>query len=144
MWKVALVGAVALTTVTMPLAAAEPWEAPQNQQEGVASSAGPILRESHITRLRAALNLTPEQQKYWAPVEAALRALARQQAREETGSGMMQRMSDKATTMAGSAVKLRRLASAATPLIRVLDEAQKRNAMSFANSAGFGHLAAAF
>jgi hypothetical protein len=56
----------------------------------------------------------------------------------------MQRVGDKATTMAGTAMKLRRLASAAAPLIRVLDDGQKRNAMSFAHSAGFGHLAAAF
>jgi hypothetical protein len=144
MWKGALVGAIALTTAVTPLAVAEPWEAPQKNQERVASHTRPILQESHITRLRAALNLTPEQQKYWAPVEAALRALARQQAREGVGSGMMQRMSDKASTMAGTAVKLRRLASAAAPLIRVLDDGQKRNAVSFAHSAGFGHLAAAF
>jgi hypothetical protein len=53
-------------------------------------------------------------------------------------------MSEKAKTLAGTAVQLRRLASVAAPLIRVLDEGQKRNAMSFANNAGFGHLASAF
>ena len=56
----------------------------------------------------------------------------------------MQRMSDKATRMAGAVVQLKRLASAAAPLIKVLDESQKRSAVSFAQNAGFGHLAAAF
>jgi hypothetical protein len=56
----------------------------------------------------------------------------------------MQRMGDKATRVAGTAVHLKRIASAAAPLIRVLDESQKRSAVSFAQGAGFGHLAQAF
>jgi hypothetical protein len=139
-----IVGAIALTMGMASLATAEPVEAPQKNEERFASRIGPVIQESHIARLHAALNLKPEQQRYWAPVEAALRSLARQQAREAAGAGLVQRMSDKATTLASTAVKLRRLASAAAPLIRALDENQKSSAMSFVHSAGFGHLAAAF
>jgi hypothetical protein len=142
MWQGAIVGAVALTMVTS-LALADSLEAPK-QQEQFANHAGPVIQETHIARLQAVLNLKPEQQKYWAPVEAALRSLARQQAREAAGAGLVQRMSDKATTLAGTAVKLRRLASAAAPLIRALDENQKSSAMSFVHSAEFSHLATAF
>jgi hypothetical protein len=144
MLKAAIVGAVALTMGMTSLASAETWGEPAKHQDRVASQSGPAIKEAHIARLRTVLNLTAEQQRYWGPVENALRALARQQAREEASAGVMSGMSDKATTMASTAMQLRRLASVAAPLIRVLDDGQKRSAMSFAQSAGFGHLAAAF
>ena len=77
-------------------------------------------------------------------MSSALRALARSQAREEASAGLVARVSEKATRMAGTAVHLKRLASAAAPLIKVLEESQKRSAVSFVQSAGFGHLAQAF
>jgi hypothetical protein len=143
MWKGALVGAVALTTGMISLASAETWGTPQEQTRAEAH-AGPVITEAHIARLKSALNLTPAQQQYWSPVEAALRQLARRQARGDAGSGMVARVSERAATLAGTAVHLRRLASVAAPLVRALDEGQKREAMSFAHHAGFGQLAAAF
>lgn len=142
MWKAALVGAVALTTGMTSLAVADTLDATQAHYER--GSGGAVIKESHIARLRAALNLKPDQQRYWGPVESALRALARQQNKAASGSGVISRMSDRASGAAATAVYLRRLASAAAPLIRVLDDTQKQRAMSFANSSGFGHLAAAF
>src|SRR5262245_27639634 len=142
MWKGAIVGAMALTMGTMSFAAAETVGAAGQQQ--AVGHAVPVIREAHIARLRTILNLKPEQERYWAPVESALRALARQQSRGDGSAGLVRRMSDKATAMAGTAVQLRRLASVAGPLIRVLDDSQKSRAMSFVHSAGFGHLAAAF
>ena len=149
MWTGAIVGALTLTMGITSFAAADdtmgaPQAHQQMQQERVAGHGGPVIREAHIARLRTALNLKPEQQKYWGPVEAALRGLARQQARDDAGGGFVSRVSDKATAMAGTAVQLRRLASAAGPLIRALDENQKNSAMSVVHSSGFGHLAAAF
>ncbi len=144
MLKAAIVGALTLT-MGISFAAAETLsEAGAQYERGSASHGGPVIKEGHIARLRATLNLTAEQQKYWGPVESALRALARSQAREEASAGLVARMSDKATRMAGTAVHLKRLASAAAPLIKALDENQKRSAVSFVQSAGFGHLAQAF
>lgn len=144
MLKGAIVGAIALT-MGISFAAAETLGEPGAQYEqGASRQSGPVVKEAHIARLRATLNLTVEQQKYWGPVESALRALARSQAREEASAGFVARMGDKATRMAGTAVHLKRLASAAAPLIKVLDDNQKRSAVSFAQSAGFGHLAQAF
>ena len=146
MWKGAIVGALALAAGMIFPASADTLGGSHEQarQERAAIHSGPVIREGHIARLRTVLNLTAEQQKYWGPVETALRSLARQQSREEASAGVVQRMSDKASSMAGTAVQLRRLASAAAPLIRVLDDGQKRSAMSFVQNAGFGHLAAAF
>jgi hypothetical protein len=142
MLKGAIVGAMAFTMGMMSFAGAETLGEP-HKQDIVASHNGPAIKETHISRLRAVLNLTAEQQRYWAPVESALRSLARQQARQGAGAGLVQRMSDKAKTVAGTAVQLRRLASAAAPLIRVLNDGQKQSAISFIQSAGFGHLASA-
>ena len=141
--KGALVGALALTMGISFAAAETPGEAGAQYEWGSASR-GPVVKEAHIARLRTVLNLTAEQQKYWGPVESALRALARSQAREEASAGLVARVSEKATRMAGTAVHLKRLASAAAPLIKVLEESQKRSAVSFVQSAGFGHLAQAF
>ncbi len=143
MLKGAIVGAIALAMGTNSFALAETLGEPIAQQEAVARQAGPAIKEAHIARLRNVLNLTADQQRHWAPVEAALRALARQQAKDEAGAGLVQRMSNRARTVAGTAVQLRRLASAAAPLVRVLNDGQKQNAISFIQSAGFGHLASA-
>ncbi len=142
MWKAALAGAVVLATGMTSLAVAETLDAPQARYEQGAG--GPVINAAHIARLRAALDLKPEQRRFWGPVESALRALARQQGRAASGGGFVSRMSDRATGAAATAMHLRRLASAAAPLIRALDETQKQRAMSFVSSAGFGHLAAAF
>jgi hypothetical protein len=142
MWKAALAGAVALATGMTSLAAADTLEAPQVQFSQGAG--GPAIKEAHIERLRTALSLKPEQQRHWGPVAAALRALARQQNKAASGNGFVSRMGERATGAAATAIYLRRLASAAAPLIRVLDETQKQRAMSFVSSSGFGHLAAAF
>jgi hypothetical protein len=144
MLKAAIVGALALTTGTFSFAVKAESLGGSEGQEKVATYRGPVIKEAHIARLRAALNLTAEQQRYWGPVENALRALAREQAREEASVGLVARMTDKASAVASTAVKLRRLASVARPLIKVLDENQKRSAMNFVHSAGFSHLAAAF
>jgi hypothetical protein len=144
MLKAAIVGAMALTVGTFSFPVKAESLGGSEGQEHVSTHRGPVIKEAHIARLRAALNLTSDQLRYWNPVESALRALAREQAREEASVGLVARMTDKASTVASTAVKLRRLASAARPLIKVLDESQKRSAMSFVQSAGFGHLAAAF
>ena len=149
MLKGAIVGALTLTMGMFSFAAADELGsvrqvASLQQPEQASGNTGPVIKETHIARLRAALNLKPEQQRHWAPVESALRALARQQSRDVSGAGLVQRISDKASAMAGTAVKLKRLASAAAPLIRVLDDSQKQSAMSYVHGAGFGHLAAAF
>jgi hypothetical protein len=100
------------------------WSGPiQASRPG--SQAVPAPKESEIRRLRTVLNLTPEQVPYWSPVEAALLQLARQNERAD-----------------GS--QLRRLKGLAAPLVRSLDEVQKRDAISFARQMGYGRLVASF
>jgi hypothetical protein len=142
MWKGALVGALALTVGMVSLASAEPRMPTRGSYE-VASLAIPQVTEAHIARLRRTLNLTADQVAYWQPVESALRALAREQ-RSEQSAGIVRSMSDRAVAMAGTFNKMRRLASAARPLIRALDDTQKRDAMMLVRHFGFDSLVASF
>jgi hypothetical protein len=107
------------------------------------AAADAVITESHIARLRATLKLTPSQQSHWAPVEAALSELARQQANGEA-AGFKQKFTDRGSAIAATATQLRRLKAIAMPLINSLDESQKRNAIGFARNFGFQQLVAAF
>ena len=154
--KSAIMCAVAISLAAMPsLASAEDfrWGGPVQQSRPATQQARPntdqtrpntdgailTLKESDVGRLRAALNLTPEQQPHWGPVEAALIDIARQDSRAEA-TGLVSRTSAVATR----AVQLRRLKSLAGPLIRSLDDSQKRDAIAFARRLGYGQLVASF
>lgn len=105
--------------------------------------------EAGIARFKAALRLTPAQAKHWPRVEAALRSMAnegdRQQVADASGnSGFLRRVGTRATEMAMSAASMRKLVSAARPLVNSLDQEQKREAITLARAMGFGSLAARF
>jgi hypothetical protein len=53
-------------------------------------------------------------------------------------------MSDRAVNVAGTAIRLRRLASAAGPLIASLDENQKQHGMALVRRFGFESLLASY
>lgn len=136
MWKAFVAGVFMLTfigTFGLVPAAAEP---------------SPRL-EAGIARFKAALRLTPAQEKHWPRVAAALRSMAsegdRQQVADASGNpGVFRRVGARATEMAMSAVSMRKLVSAARPLVNSLDEGQKREALTLARAMGFGSLAARF
>ena len=94
-------GAVALAAIGTTTVSAEPL----------------VVTSSHIGQLKSMLQLTPAQERYWPPVEAALR----------NASGL---------------TGIRRAWSAAQPLIRVLDAEQKEAVRSLARSLGIGRYAA--
>jgi hypothetical protein len=143
MKKAMLAGAIALAFGTVSAAAAqEEFSAAASIHESPAQR-GPLVTESHISGLRSALRLTPEQRVHWGPVESALRALARQQ-RREVGGSFVQRMSDRASAVAGTAIQLRRLAAAARPLIGSLSDEQKSSAMGVIRRNGFERMLAMF
>jgi zinc resistance-associated protein len=102
-------------------------------------ASGLVINDSQIAQFKAMLNLTPAQERYWTPVEATLRELARRQA-QQNGSGFIARL----TSVTLDAAGMRRLASAALPLIKSLDEDQKRQAMQVARAMGFASVASAF
>jgi hypothetical protein len=89
-----------------------------------------------IPRIKSVLKLTPQQQAYWPPVEAALRELAREQTRSDS---FFQRIE----AVALDAQAIARIGAAARPLVHVLDERQKQDAMSLCYEMGLGPVLAA-
>jgi hypothetical protein len=145
MRKGALAGAVALAMGMISLTSVASAQELASVERGRSESSGVVVKESYIARLKSVLNLTAEQRPYWAPVEAALRDLARNQRDEASAdAGVVHRWSGRAVSVAGDAMRIRRLAAAARPLIGVLDDGQKRDAMQLARNLGFDRLVAAF
>lgn len=94
--------------------------------------------DARIAAVKAGLKLTPEQDKLWPPVEAAVRDFAkmridRAQARmnawrddDAPRPDPVTRLRERAEALAANAAALRRIADAADPLYKTLDDGQKR------------------
>ncbi|HME28377.1 MAG TPA: hypothetical protein VKE53_00720 [Pseudolabrys sp.] len=96
----------------------------------------------NIARIKSVLKLTPAQEHYWVPVEAALRDLARKQMQVES-AGLVRRISNRVVTVVLNSAAVQRLAVAARPLIGMLDAEQMRAAQGLAQEMGLGPVVAA-
>ncbi len=143
MWKAALVGALALATMGASSVCAQEG----NQSAGEIRQATQsliTLTRNDLARFKTALKLTAEQEQYWPAVNAALNELLSEQSAAPEDAGFVARVRNKVTSIALTASAVRRIGYAALPLIKSLDENQKRDATRLVNSMGMGHLAAAF
>src|ERR1700722_18026133 len=97
------------------------------------------LADARIAAVHAGLKLNPDQEKLWPPVEAAVRDFAklridRANARmsaardqsEQKPEDPVARLRERADRMATTAAALKKIADAADPLYKTLDEGQKR------------------
>ncbi len=99
------------------------------------------LTDARIAAVKAGLKLTPDQEKLWPPVEAAVRdfaklridrANARMNAQRNDSQDQQKpddpvaRLRDRADSMAATAAAMKRIADAADPLYKTLDDGQKR------------------
>ena len=91
------------------------------------------LSLEHLAGIKASLRLSPDQERYWAPVEAELREIMRQLA--------AQKASSKNPKVALSADVAQRLYWAAGPLIMSLREDQKEEARRLARAMGLQQVA---
>ena len=127
-------GAFALAVIgllsTIPAASAGEMRGGQAAQSSMAASI-------NIGRIRSALRLRPEQERYWRPVEAALRDLSRHQEQPES-DGFVHRISHRVVSIVLTSAAVERLASAARPLIAVLNDEQKQAAGQLAQEMGLG------
>jgi hypothetical protein len=94
--------------------------------------------DARIAAVHAGLKLTADQEKLWPPVEAAVRefaklridrANARMSSRDDssqTPDDPVARLRERADTMAASAAAMKKIADAADPLYKTLDDSQKR------------------
>lgn len=107
-----------------------------NSVQGQASAA------INIPRIKSVLKLTAAQEPYWAPVEAALRDIARRQTQTES-AGLVRRISNRVVMVVLNSAAVQRLAVAARPLIGSLDADQMRAAQGLAQEMGLGPVVAA-
>ncbi|MGY2904545.1 Spy/CpxP family protein refolding chaperone [Bradyrhizobium sp. URHC0002] len=96
--------------------------------------------DARIAAVHAGLKLTADQEKLWPPVEAAVRefaklrtdrANARMNAPQDDSSQQkpddpVARLRDRAENMAATASAMKKIAEAADPLYKTLDDGQKR------------------
>jgi hypothetical protein len=97
--------------------------------------------DARIAAVKAGLKLNADQEKLWPPVEAAVRdfaklridrANARMNAQRDDSKDAQKpddpvvRLRDRADTMATTAAAMKRIADAADPLYKTLDDGQKR------------------
>jgi hypothetical protein len=89
--------------------------------------------DARIAALHAGLKLSAEQEKNWPAVESALRDLAKQRserfaarANADRPTDPIERLNLRAEVMGQRAAALKKLADAAGPLYKSLDDAQKR------------------
>ena len=96
--------------------------------------------DARIAAVHAGLKLTPDQEKLWPPVETAVRDFAKlridranarmkaenDQTDQQKPDDPVARLRERAENMATSAAALKKIADAADPLYKTLDDGQKR------------------
>src|SRR6516164_372831 len=141
MWKIATAGVTALFVTASPLAYA------QTAANAATPSAADwnTLTDIRINVVKAALQLTPDQQKYWPPIEDAIRARAKD--RQARFAEMEKRVAElregnpvevlrdrdtvdflqrRADALAQRSADLKKLAGAWEPLYKTLSPDQKQ------------------
>jgi hypothetical protein len=139
MLKTVLAGTTALVIAGVSLAAAQSGPRPDAPRGQPSVEDVRAMTDARVAALKAALRLTPEQEKSWPAVEAAIRDLAKERvdriserraARDRTTNAprpdVVERMRRGADAMSTRAASLKKLADAADPLYKSLDDSQKR------------------
>ncbi len=141
MRKFAIAGMAALAiAASTAVYAHQGWFREHMQHMRLSPEDRAALVDARIAAVHAGLKLTPDQEKLWPPVEAAVRDLAkmrsdrltaRMKAREQeqdqqTPSDPVTRLRQRADNMAATSAALKKIADAADPLYKTLDDGQKR------------------
>ena len=109
----------------------------QPERHGMSAEDRAALLDARVAALKAGLKLTPDQEKNWAPLEAAIREQAKERAerfaawREKRESqdehrDLIERLQMRSQWMTQRAADLEKLIAAAKPLYDSLDDGQKR------------------
>jgi hypothetical protein len=99
-----------------------------------------VFNEAQIASIKQRLALTPDQQRYWPAVAAALRSITRQRAPD----GSVKVAAGRGTAIDPNSPEVQRLKSAAIPLIFTMREEQKHEVRMLAHLMGLESVAASF
>jgi LTXXQ motif family protein len=137
-FAIAGIAALAIAGSTAVYAQHRPWS---HEHMRMSPEDRAAFTDARIAAVKAGLKLTPDQEKLWPPVEAAVRdfaklridrANARMNAQrdgsqdQQKPDDMVARLRERADNMATSAAAMKRIADAADPLYKTLDDGQKR------------------
>ena len=145
MWKSFLAGTTALAIAGGAIAYAEQGSPEFERVQRWHPTAEDIsaFGDARIAALHAGLKLTAEQEKNWPAVESALRDLAKQRserfaarASADRPKDPIERLNLRAEAMGQRAAALKKLADAAGPLYKSLDDSQKNRFVMLAQLAG--------
>src|SRR5471032_2903982 len=151
MWKNVLAGTTALAIAGGSLVYAQ--QGPGGPERGPRPERGPHWRmsaediaafsDARVAAVHAGLKLTAEQEKNWPAVESALRDLGKQRserfaarASADKPKDPIERLNLRADAMTQSGAALKKLADAAAPLYKSLDEGQKNRFVMLAHLEG--------
>jgi zinc resistance-associated protein len=147
MWKTLTAGTAVLAIAGASLAYAQKGPDGSERAHRWRPSAEDIgaLADAKIAAIHAGLKLTAEQEKSWPAVEAALRDLSKQRsdrfaarasADKPAPKDPIERLALRADMMTQTGAALKKLADAADPLYKSLDEGQKHRLMILARLEG--------
>ena len=145
MWKSVFAGTTALAIAGTSLVYAQQGVGGPDRAQRWRPSAEDITAfgDARIAAVHAGLKLTAEQEKNWPAVESALRELAKQRserfaarASADRPADPLERLASRADVMAKRGAALKKLADAAGPLYKSLDEGQKRRFVMLARLGG--------
>ena len=145
MWKTVLAGSTALAIAGATLAYAQQGPGGRDFAQRWQPSAEDIgaFGDARIAAVHAGLKLSAEQEKNWPAVESALRDLAKQRserfaarASADRPKDPVERLALRADVMTQRGAALKKLADAAGPLYKSLDEGQKHRFVMLARLGG--------
>ena len=140
-FAIAGIAALAIAGSTAVYAQYHPWIREHMQHMRMTPEDRAAFVDARIAAVHAGLKLTADQEKLWPPVEAAVRDFAKlrmdranarmnapqnQSQDAQKDDDLVARLRDRAETMAASAEAMKKIADAADPLYKTLDDGQKR------------------
>ena len=142
MWKTILAGTTALAIAGGTFAYAQgPGHGPRGPHPRMSAADMGAFTDAHVAALHAGLKLNADQEKNWPAVETALRDLAKvrserfaARASAEKPKDPIERLSTRADAMESRGAALKKVADAAAPLYKSLDDGQKHRFMMLARA----------
>jgi hypothetical protein len=151
-FAIAAVAVLAIAGTTAVYAQYRPWFHDHMRQMRMNPEDRAAFVDARIAAVHAGLKLNADQEKLWPPVEATVRdfaklridrANARMKAQDTAGGQQtpddpVARLRERADNMTASGAALKKIADAADPLYKTLDEGQKRRLTMLTHHGRFG------
>ena len=128
-WKTLFAATIAVVLAGSGVAYAQKPPLPREDRTAIV--------DARIAEHKAALKLTPDQEKNWPAYEAGLRKLAKlrvERYQEQKSANPVELLRQRAEDLTAASAALKQLADAEEPLINSLDERQKHLFFAYAGS----------